>query len=178
MQFLEHAGGFLAARHAQVQPLFLAGKDRTRVILAVVAALAAILLRHRRHHLPAQRLGVGQLHALGQRQGLVVPGRAVVIVGGSPGVGSRARDERRRLLAGKRRDAKAIERHQAGKETVEPDPLLLGERRGFRHQRGERRRQILRHSPASAANICFSASTSWRRENARKVSSRDTRCAR
>ena len=49
--------------------------DRTGIVLAVVAALAAILLRHRRHHAPAQRPAFGKLHALGHRQGLVVPGR-------------------------------------------------------------------------------------------------------
>src|SRR5262252_827430 len=78
-QLLEHAGGFLAAGHAQVQPLLLAQKDRVRIILAVIAALAAILLAHRRHHPPPQRTAVGELHALGERQGLVVPRRRPVV---------------------------------------------------------------------------------------------------
>ena len=38
-----------------------------RKILAVVTALAAILLRHRRHHAPAQGLAVGEFHSLGHR---------------------------------------------------------------------------------------------------------------
>ena len=138
MQRLDHAGGVLAAGHAQIQPRFLAFEDRAGIFLAVVAALAAILLRHRRHQLPAQRLAFGELHALGQRQRLVVPGRAAVVI---LRILCPARDQRGGLVAGNRRNAETVERHQPGEEAVEPGALLVGERRGLRHQRGERRRQ-------------------------------------
>ena len=174
-EILDHAGGFLAARHAEIQPLFLAGNDRTGIILAVVAALAAILLRHRRHHLPAQRLVVRELHAFGQRQGLIVPRRAAVIVLRALGV-RRARHQRDSLVSRQRRHARIVERNQPGEEAVEPGALVLGERRGFGHQRWNRRRHVFHHA-ASASNIVFSASTSCRRANVRKVSSRAARCA-
>jgi hypothetical protein len=54
----------------------------TRIVFAVVAALATILLRHRCHHAPAQRLAIGKVHALSERQGLVVPGRAAIVLVG------------------------------------------------------------------------------------------------
>jgi len=41
--------------------------------VAIVAALAAILLRHRGHHPPPQRAAFGELHAVGDRHGLIVP---------------------------------------------------------------------------------------------------------
>ena len=138
---LEHAGGFLAARHAEVQPLFFLVEQRVGVLLAVVAALAAILLAHRRHHLAAQRLAVGELHALGERQGLVVPGRAVVGLDADID----ARHQRRRILRRQRRDV-AVQ--QAGEKAVEPDALLGGERRVLRHDRCKRRAQRRVHAPA------------------------------
>ena len=58
MQRLQHAGGFLAARHAQVQPLLFLGEQRIGIVLAVVAALAAVLLAHRRHHAAAAAAGL------------------------------------------------------------------------------------------------------------------------
>src|SRR6185369_3191774 len=137
---LHHAGGFLATRHAQVQPLFLAGEDRAGIILAVIAALAAVLLRHRRHQLPAYGLRLGQRHALGQRQRLVVPGRTAVIVLG--GRGRRAVHQGGRLLVAQRRHARAFERDKAGEEAVEPFALLRRERRALRNQRRKRRRHV------------------------------------
>src|SRR4029077_8510444 len=61
----EHARGFFAAGYAEIEPLFGFGEQRVRIVLAMVAALAAILLSHRRHQPPRQRLAVGKLHALG-----------------------------------------------------------------------------------------------------------------
>ena len=57
---LEHAGGFLAARHAKVQPLLFLREQRVGIVLAVVAALSAILLRHRGHHAAAAAAGLRQ----------------------------------------------------------------------------------------------------------------------
>ena len=117
MQRLQHPGGFLAARHAEVQPLFLLLEQRVGVFLAVVAALAAILLAHRRHHLAAQRLAVGELHALGERQRLVVPRRAVVGLAADVDAGH----QRRRIL---RRQRRHVAVQQPGEEPVQPDALL------------------------------------------------------
>src|SRR5215471_3111027 len=75
----EHAGGLLAARDAEIEPLLLLQEEDVRIVLAVIAALAAILLSHRRHHPPPQRPAVGKLHALGERQRLVVPRRLPVV---------------------------------------------------------------------------------------------------
>ena len=52
---LEHAGGLLAARHAQVQPLLGLARYGLGIVLAIVAALPAVLLRHGGHQAPAQR---------------------------------------------------------------------------------------------------------------------------
>src|SRR6202011_4065803 len=67
MERLEHAGGFLAARDAQVEPFLFLQKDRVGIVLAVVAALAAVLLAHGGHQAPAQRPPLRELHALGER---------------------------------------------------------------------------------------------------------------
>ena len=172
---LQHAGGFLAARHAQVQPLFFLRDDEVRIVLAIVAALAAVLLRHRGHHLAPQRLAFGELHALGERHGLVVP-RRLAVVGVAERVGG-AGHQRGVLLGRERGHARAVERDEAGEEAVQPGALLVRERRGLGNERGDRRRDGLAHSTASASNIAFSASASWRLLKARKVSS-SARCAR
>ena len=79
VQRLQHPGGFLAAGHAQIQARFRLARDGLGIVVAVIAALAAILLRHRRHHAPAHRASFGELHAVGDRHGLVVPGRLAVV---------------------------------------------------------------------------------------------------
>ena len=90
-QGLEHPRGFLAAGYAKVQSLLLAGVNCARIIFAVVAALAAILLRHGCHHAPTQRLAIGKAHALGEWQGLVVPrGAAIVLIDPCPMLHQRA----------------------------------------------------------------------------------------
>ena len=173
---LEHAGGFLAARHAQVQPLFFLRDDEVGIVLAIVAALAAILLRHRGHHAPPQRPAFGERHALGERQ---ASGRATAHrrCRCRRTRWSRARHQRGALLGRERGDARAVERDQAGEEAVQPRALLGRERRGLGNERGDRRRDGLAHSAASASNIAFSASASWRLLKARKVSL-PARCAR
>jgi hypothetical protein len=90
---LQHPRGFLAAGNAEVEPRFAFAGDRFRIIVAVVAALAAILLRHRRHHAPAQRPAFGKLHAIRKRHGLVVPRRFAIIA-----VASRTLHDGRALL--------------------------------------------------------------------------------
>lgn len=70
---LQHASGFLTARHAKVKTRFVFVGDCVGIVVAIVAALAAILLCHGSHHAPAQRPSLGKLHALGNRHGLVVP---------------------------------------------------------------------------------------------------------
>ena len=133
VQRLEHAGGFLAAGHAEIQPLFLLRKDRVGIVLTVVAALAAVLLRHRRHHAAAQRPAFGELHALGERQRLVVPGRFVVIV-----VGRRAAGRSAGISAADCSGDSGVtprrRARQAGEEAVEPGALLRRERRALRDE--------------------------------------------
>ena len=61
---------------------FLLDEDRVRIVFAVVAALPAILLRHRCHHAARQRLALGKLHAVDERHRRIVPGGAVINFGG------------------------------------------------------------------------------------------------
>src|SRR4051812_49368986 len=81
------------------------------------------------------------------------------------------RHQRGVLLRRQRCDAGTVERHQAGKESVQPGALLGRERRGFGNERRDRRRHVLAHAVTSASNICFSASIWWRLLKVRKVSS-------
>ena len=110
IEILQHAGGVLAARHAQVQPLFLFGEQRIGVVLAVITALTAILLRHRRHHAARQRLAVGELHAVGERHRRVVPGRAVVFFRGRDDPGQELRQPRRSSAASRSPRARSCRR--------------------------------------------------------------------
>ena len=125
MERLQHAGGFLAARHAQVQPLFLLGEDEIGIVLAIVAALAAILLRHRGHHAPAQRRPSGKVIRSAS-------GSAWSCHGAAPSSAVTefvlcTRHQRGALLGRERGDAGAVERHETGKEAVQPGALLVGE---------------------------------------------------
>src|ERR1700740_2849101 len=51
--------GALPAGNPEFQPFSLFRNDEVRIVLAIVAALAAILLRHRGHHAPPQRAALG-----------------------------------------------------------------------------------------------------------------------
>ena len=173
MKLLEHAGGVLAARHAEIEPLFGLVENRVGVVLAVVAALAAILLRHRRHHAARQRLAVGELHAIGERHRRVVPRRAVVVVGGRPNATPGTSCAASSADSG----VTPSQAEQAGEQAVQPGALLRRERRVLRQEIGIGGRGVmLMH--ASASTIVLSASISWRRAKARKLSSREARCAR
>jgi hypothetical protein len=178
IELLEHAGGVLAARHAQVQPLFFFREQRVGVILAIVAALAAILLRHRRHHLPPQRPAIGELHAFGQRHGRIVPGRAVIGILWPilPRIDETGQ-QFRHIGGGQRRDA-ALQPVEAGEQAIEPGALLRRKWRGFGEERWDRRPLRDAHSAASCATMVLSASISWRRAKAMKLSACEARCAR
>ena len=82
IKLLEHASGFLAARHAKIETLLRLREQSRRIVLAIVAALAAILLRHRRHQPARQRPPLGERHAIRQRHRRIVPGCAVVNLDG------------------------------------------------------------------------------------------------
>ena len=161
----EHARGVFAAGHAQVQPLFVFQDDGVGVILAIVAALAAILLAHGGHEPPPQRAAFGELHAVAERHGGVVPRRLpIVAIIKRAARRRRARPhdvvhQRRGLFRRQRVDA-AIERQQPGEEAIEPGALLRRKRRGVRNERRDRRRRGLRHSTACVSNSDLSASTS------------------
>src|SRR5262249_26008697 len=177
---LQHAGGFLAARNAEIEPFLLLQKDDVRIVLAVIATLAAILLSHRRHHPSPQRPAVGKFHAFGERQRLVVPWRLpVVAVIERP---LRGRDQpghqRRVRLRRKGGDARSAKLKKAGKKAVEPSPLLRGERGAIGNQFRNWRARRLSHSTACCSNMAFNASGSWRRVNVANVSRSEARCAR
>ena len=124
MQRLQRPRGFLAAGHAEVEAGLHAEEQRVGVVLAGVAALAAVLLRHRRHHPAAQRPARGKRHPFRDRHGLVVPGRRAVVtvgerVGAAVGVQAGPGGGRRR----------AVVAQQPGEEAVQPGALLRRERR-------------------------------------------------
>ena len=168
VQRLQHPGGFLAAGDAEIETrLGLAG-DRLRIVVAIVAALAAILLRHRRHHAPAQRTAFGELHAVGNRHGLVVPRRfAVVAIAGRPCNTAPPSSAE----SGVEPSSESI----PTKKAVQPGALRLGERRARRNDFEPRRRGHLVHEEASASASLRSVSPSWRRAKVRNVSSAETR---
>ena len=169
VQRLQHALRLLAAGHAEVEPLLLRKNQRIGVFLAGVAALAAVLLRHRRHQPPPERSALRQLHPLGERDGRIVPGRlAVIAVGkriGRLGQG-RSHGPHRRGGGRKRGSARSghtVQAEQAGKEAVQPSPLFGRERRVLGNERSQ-------HHVSSAANRVFNASMEWRVVNAWKLS--------
>ena len=82
MQRLQHARGFLTARNTEIETRLGLGGDRFRIVVAIVSALTAILLGHRRHHAPAQRAAFREPHAIGNRHGLVMPRRLVILANG------------------------------------------------------------------------------------------------
>jgi hypothetical protein len=171
VQRLQHPGGFLAAGDAQIEARFGPVRNSVRIVVAIVAALAAILLRHRRHHAPAQRAALRKLHAIGDRHGLVVPGRLAVIA-----IAGRALQNSGALL--RRQWRRTACRQQAGKEAVEPGALGFREWRAGGNDLDPGRRGHLVHGLASASASLRNVAPSWRRANARKVSSRDERCDR
>ena len=140
VQRLQHAGGFLAAGHAEVEPRFALACDRVGIIVAIIAALAAILLRHRGHHPPPQRPAFGKLHAVGDRHGLVVPRRFTIVAVPA------ALQQGRALL--RRQRHRAVELQQPDQEAVEPGALGFGKRRAFRNDFEPRRRGQLVHVDA------------------------------
>src|SRR5205823_5662103 len=60
-------------------PLLFSRDDEIRVVLAIVAALAAVLLRHRGHHAPSQGTARGERHAFRHWESLIVPGRLSIV---------------------------------------------------------------------------------------------------
>ena len=173
-QPLQHAARLFAAGGAQVELRLRAAGDGRRVGLAQVAALAAVLLRHGREQLARQRPPFGELHALVDRHGGIVPGCPIGAVAAGQRLGRGARQlalEWRHL---------GIERQHAGKEAVEPGALLHGERRRVGDHEGARGRGVAdgHAAPPCASIMDLSASTSCRRANSWNVSAEPARCAR
>ncbi len=144
VQRLEHPRGFLAAGDAEIETRLGFAGNRLRIVVAIITALAAILLRHRRHHAPSQRAALRKLHTLGNRQGLVVPGRlaVVAIAGGTLKYGGA-------LL--RRQRCRTIGRQQSGEEAVEPGALRFGEWRAGGNDFDFGRRRHLVHAETSAS---------------------------
>ena len=105
-ELLQRPKRLLAARRAEVQPLLLLEEKRVRVVGAVVAALAAILLRHRGHQARGERAALGHLEALVQYKRGIVPGRVA-------GVGEHRTGGRILRQARLRRPARAASRRNA-----------------------------------------------------------------
>jgi len=78
-QLLQHAGGFLAARHAEIQPLLGVLHDLVGVGLAGVAALAAILLAPWRPSCAGAAAGPWPSPCARHLVGRVVPRRLIVL---------------------------------------------------------------------------------------------------
>ena len=100
---------------AEIEARFGLLEDGPRIVGAIVAALAAILLRHRGHQLAADRPRLGERHALLDRHGRVFPRRRVVFPAARPawaGAGWRQSLEQR-----------------VGEEAVQPGALRVAERR-------------------------------------------------
>src|SRR5262249_7233616 len=133
-------------------PGFASARDRVGIVAAIVAALAAILLRHRRHHPPPQGTAFGELHALRNRHGLVMPGcfTIVAVAGGSahsPGLLRRQR-------------CCSIKPEHAEEEAVQPLTLLFSERGVRRNDFHPWRGRHLVHGFASASTSPRRASPS------------------
>ena len=166
---LEHARGVLAARGAEIEPRLLARREGVRITLAIIAALAAILLRHGRHHPSPQRSAFSELHARVEGQRLVVPGRLAVI-----GIG---RLQERAALGSNAIGVTPLSTdRQAGEKSVEPAALLGGEGRRFRDE--ARRRGHVGHCRISASARRRIVAASQRRAKATKCSSSFSRCRR
>ena len=106
-------------RASSGQVLLLAVGDRLGVGLAEVAAGAAVELGHRGHQPALERLALGQLQPLVDRQGRVVPGESSSASAARRRPPAVARGDRR---AGARPCAAAVpfEAEPAGEEAVEP----------------------------------------------------------
>ncbi len=139
----EHAGSFLAARRAEIEARLLARRQGVCVVIAIIAALTAILLGHRRHHASTQRAPFRKLHALVNSERLIVPGRGAVI-----GV---AIDDRGVLFWRERCDAAAVLRDESREKTIQPGSLFGREGRRLGNDLDERRWRDLVHWSVSAS---------------------------
>jgi len=156
-ELLEHAGGFLATRHAAGEALLLAARDRLGIRLAEITALPAIELAHRGHHSPLLRAAVRELHALVERQRRVVPGKFL-----GRRVGGLRNGQRRRLhdRRSRVRQQCLIGADQAGQQAVEPGTLRRRERRIVGNDRRETAHGlILRTSSAPYSQAAASISS-------------------
>src|SRR5205085_10345230 len=136
-------------------------KDCIRIILAVVTALPAILLSHRRHHPPAQRTIFGESHPFSYGQGWVMPGSIPCV----PRIqrlcpGSELREKRSIRFLVESCGGPDTELQEACEKAVQPSTLLRGERGIFREQIGNGRTRELVHAAASVANISRKTSIS------------------
>ena len=148
-------------------------EDGVGVVRAIVAALAAILLRHRRHHAPPQRTSLGELHALLERHGRIVPGRA-------PSSPSRAPMFATVLQPRSRRPAPAAppasSDKQAGEEAVEPSALLGAERAPSSGMSGVAGGGVcMAHAVCSSHEALQRVGMSWRLAKAKNASSSGSR---
>ena len=149
-ELLQHPRSVLAAWRAEIQAIFRLFRNGFRIGCAIIAALAAILLRHRGHHAARERLAVGELHARVDRHGGIVPGRIVVV-----------RSRRQRGTIRQRGHTRSVERQSAREKARQPGALLFIEGRVFGDQRNHRRRDRRIHQHVSSMNLC-SVSTLWR----------------
>ena len=119
-----------------------------------------------------QRPAFGELHALGERHGLVVPGRAVVFFGRAADLDA---GHQRRASCGDSAVASPSSRPAKNPFSQTRCSAVNG---AFSGTMADERRAHRRVHGAASANISVSAGISWRRVNAWKVSSREARRAR
>ncbi len=169
-ELLEHPRRLLAAGGAEVEAGLALVGDGVGIVGAIVAALAAILLRHGRHHAAAERPALREVHTVGDPHRRIVPGRLAVVA-----VATRCKH---RGILGRRERGRAVEAQHADEKSVQPQPLAVAEGRVGRNDLEFRWDGHLGHAVTSTSASLRKASPSWRREKVRKVSSGEARLAR
>ena len=145
---LQHPGGFLAARNAQVQPLFVLREQR----VGVFACSCSRTGRSPAGPSPPScggRSGRPSASFMRSASGMVWSCHGAPS-SSSPPDDLHAGHQRGRIL---RRQRGRVAVQQPGEEPVEPDALLGGERRVLRHDRRERRAQRRVHACGISANM-------------------------
>jgi hypothetical protein len=157
-ELLQLGEGLFAAGRALGQVGVFALGDRFGVRLAQVTARTAIELGHGRHERPLKRPTFGELQPFVHRQVGIVPGEVFRL--------------RRRRGGSGRLDAGAVHAERAGEEAVQPGPLRLRKRSGFREESDGH------DGDPAESKKAFNCSVGWRRTNSMNRSAGSSRCFR
>ena len=148
----DEAHRLLAAGGAEVEARLGLQKDRVGVIGAIVAALAAVLLRHGGHQARRERPVRRHRHALGRRHGRIVPGSLVVGGEDRAGRGRGTRQVQPHACRAGQGFGRGDRPQRRGEEAGEPAPLLVGEGGGFGNEVDGRHGRLEGHASTSAAS--------------------------